>query len=34
MKTVSEIMLFIQSLSHAERERLLRILKDVYGVEL
>lgn len=31
MKTVSEIMAFIQSLSHAERERLLRLLKSMYG---
>jgi hypothetical protein len=33
MKTVNEIMLFIQSLSHAERERLLRLLKSLYGMK-
>ena len=33
MKTVSEIMAFIQSLSHAERERLLRLVKSLYGIK-
>lgn len=31
MKTVNEIMSFIQTLTHAERERLLRLLKSLYG---
>ena len=31
MKTVNEIMAFIKSLTHAERERLLRLLKSLYG---
>jgi hypothetical protein len=31
MKTVNEIMAFIQSLTHAERERLLRLIKSLYG---
>jgi hypothetical protein len=33
MKTVNEIMAFIQSLTHAERERLLRLIKSLYGKE-
>ena len=33
MKTVSEIMAFVQSLSHSERERLLRLLKSLYGMK-
>ena len=33
MKTVSEIISFIQGLTHAERERLLRLLKSLYGMK-
>jgi hypothetical protein len=31
MKTVTEIMAFIQGLTHAERERLLLLIKSLYG---
>jgi len=31
MKTVNEIMAFIQSLTHAERKRLLLLIKSLYG---